>query len=258
MKKSDTPIARAGYVFLFYLMLLWLGVMLLIGNIAVLPLAFAPAKFREPFIQQAISAILRFFLWGVESVGLMHFELAELDALNQERGMLLIANHPSMIDIFLVLSRVRRGVCIMKSSIGTNIFLGVGARLAGYISNAHTGLMFRKAIDSVERGNLLIAFPEGTRTTRQPVNKIKSAVGFIAKRAGAPLQTIILTSNSAYLSKGWKIWRPPQFPIVYSARLGLRFFALENHIETALQLQAHFESELALADGDRQCVSIAK
>lgn len=237
---------RAVHIALFYLMLFWLGSMLLTGNLLALPLLIAPKKIREPLLQTGISLICRTFLWGCQTCGIMRIELDALDQLNQQHGMLLTPNHPSMIDAFLVLSRVRRMVCLMKASISSNLFLGIGAQLAGYVSNRHPDQMFRSAIQRVERGDLLLIFPEGTRTTRQPVSPLQGAAALIAKKAGVPLQSILITTNSLYLSKGWKIWRPPEvFPMVYRAVPGPLFTAEERLETTMSHLQDYFESAMA-------------
>lgn len=244
MHATEGLLLRFGQICLFYLMLLWLGVMLLAGNVGCLPLLLVPKTFREPFMQQLISGVFRLFLFGATNSGLMRLDLNALDTLNRHRKMLLVANHPSMIDVFLVISRVRKAICLMKASIGSNIFLGVGAYLAGYVSNRHTDTMLRNAAIAVAQGSLLLVFPEGTRTTRQPVNEIKPGVALIAKRSCAPLQTILITSNSDYLRKGWNILRPPQFPLIYKATLGQQLWATGSITETSNRLQAYFEQEI--------------
>jgi 1-acyl-sn-glycerol-3-phosphate acyltransferase len=236
---------RPDQLLLFYTMLIWLGSMLLAGNIAAIPLILAPRRLREPVVQWGISIICRIFLAGMSLCGAAKIDLSALDALNGQRRMILVPNHPSMIDVFLILSRVPRTVCLMKASISSNLFLGIGAYLAGYISNRQPEKMFRAAIDSVRAGNLLLLFPEGTRTTQQPVNPLQSSVALIAKRAEAPLQTILLTTNSAYLSKGWKIWKPAQFPLIYRAKLGSQIHATQSVAETSALLQHYFEKTLA-------------
>ncbi|MBK1680605.1 lysophospholipid acyltransferase family protein [Rhodocyclus tenuis] len=245
MRVGSGLLFRIGQIFLFYLLLLWLAVMLLAGNIAALPLLLTPRAFREPLMQRAISATFRLFLDVSERSGLMVLDLGALDVLNRQRKMLLVANHPSMIDVFLIISRVRSAICLMKASISSNIFLGVGAYMAGYVSNRHVSFMLRNAATAVEKGSLLLAFPEGTRTTRQPVNDMKPGVALIAKRANAPLQTILISTNSPYLSKGWKIWRAPQFPLIYRARLGQQLRACDCPAKTANTVQSYFEQELA-------------
>ena len=137
-RQADERLRRAVQLLLFYLVLLWLAVMLLVGNLLVLPLALLPARLRRPLVQSLISATFRLFLGGCCACGLMRLDLRELDALNaRPGGLLMVANHPSMIDVFLVLSRVRHALCLMKADLGTNPFLAVGARLAGYVSNRH-------------------------------------------------------------------------------------------------------------------------
>lgn len=238
---------RLFQILMFYLMLGWLGSMLLLGNIAVLPLLLLPCAWRQPLVQWAISAVCRIFLSGARCCGLMQLDLGALDALNGRSGLLLLPNHPSMIDAFLILSRIRRVVCLMKASIASNLFLGAGAYLAGYVSNRQTDEMFRQAIRVVAQGQLLLVFPEGTRTESQPVNKMSGAVALIGKKSGAALQTIIITTNSPYLSKGWKIWRPPQFPLIYRAVLGCQLAADGALEQTTQCLQRYFEENIRLS-----------
>ena len=127
--------ARARQIGLFYVMLLWLGMMLLMGNVAVLPVLLTPRWFREPLVQGLISHVFRVFLAGSQRCGLMQLDLNQLDALNHHKGLVLVANHPSMIDVFLVISRVRRAACLMKASIGSNILSVSYTHLTRTISN---------------------------------------------------------------------------------------------------------------------------
>lgn len=236
---------RVGQVGLFYLMLLWLGAMLLVGNVGLVPLVLTPRSFREPIVQRLISGLFRLFLHGAEACGLMRLDLHGLDTLNRRRNLVLVANHPSMIDVFLIISRVHRAVCLMKASIGSNILFGVGAYLAGYVSNRRVDQMLRAATASVGRGPHLLVFPEGTRTLRQPVNDIKPGAALIAARSGVPLQPILVRTNSPYLSKGWTLFRPPAFPLVYRVTVGVQLASTGKSAATASALQRYFEQELS-------------
>jgi 1-acyl-sn-glycerol-3-phosphate acyltransferase len=230
---------------MFYLLLLWLGAMLLAGNLLSVPLVLLPARLREPLMQTLISATFRLFLRGCCAFELMQLDLRALDVLNERRGgLLLVANHPSMIDVFLVLSRVRHTLCLMKSDLSSNAFLAAGARLAGYISNRRTDRMIRSAAQALTSGHRLLVFPEGTRTVQLPLNPLKPGVGLIAKRAQVPLQTILIRTNSAYLCKGWPIWRPPTFPVIYQARLGACVLASDSVTDVVERLQRQFLQEL--------------
>ena len=130
---------------------------MLFRSLLVLPLALLPARLRRPLVQSLISATFRLFLGGCCACGLMRLDLRELDALNaRPGGLLMVANHPSMIDVFLVLSRVRHALCLMKADLGTNPFLAVGARLAGYVSNRHAEGLIRQGAQALREGLLTV------------------------------------------------------------------------------------------------------
>ncbi|WP_018153039.1 lysophospholipid acyltransferase family protein [Leeia oryzae] len=243
---------RPLQVVLFYLMLVWLGSMLLAGNLVTLTLIGVPRSVREPIVQRCISLICRVFLDGCEHLGFMRLDLAALDRLNRREPVVLTPNHPSMIDAFLILSRVHSAVCLMKASISSNLFLGAGAYLAGYIPNRRPERMFRAAIRTVKSGTPLLIFPEGTRTTHPPVNAFQGAAALIARKANAPLQTIVITTDSPYLCKGWKLWRPPVFPLCYRVVPGPRILVDGSVDALTARLQAYFEAELSTTPAARQ------
>ena len=68
-------------------------------------------------------------------------------------------------------------------------------------------------LDRLLKGGAIILFPEGTRTVREPVNPMTSAVGLVAARAGVPVQTVIIECDWPYLRKGWPLFRRPSLPI---------------------------------------------
>ena len=45
----------------------------------------------------------------------------------------------------------------------------------------------------------------------------------MARRGGAAVQTVFIEGSSRYLGKGWGLFRKPELPLVYRARLGRRF-----------------------------------
>lgn len=230
---------------LFYACLLLLGVMLLSGSALCFLLAWVlPREMGLRWGRSVISWIFRSFLAVASGLGLMRLDLADLDALNDEQGLLIAPNHPSMLDVVLVVSRIRQTCCIMKSDLLDNIFLGAGARLAGYIRNDSVKGMVRLAAAELQAGGKLLMFPEGTRTVRGAINPLKGGVALIAQSVQAPIQTVILETNSSYLSKAWPLFKVPTFPLVYRARLGHRFDASQEARQTLSTLQHYYESEL--------------
>ena len=91
----------------------------------------------------------RWALWVMRITGVLRVDFTALDALRGERGLVVAANHPSMLDAVLLISRLPRVVCITKASLWDNAFLGPGIRLAGYIRNDAPLAMMRRAAAAV-------------------------------------------------------------------------------------------------------------
>lgn len=230
---------------MFYACLLWLGVMLLSGSAICFLLEWVlPRAMGSRWGRSLISWTFRSFLTVASGLGLMRLDLTALDALNDEQGLVIAPNHPSMLDVVLVVSRIRQTCCIMKSDLWDNIFLGAGARLACYIRNDPANKMIRLAAAELLAGGKLLMFPEGTRTVLGPVNPLKGGVALIAQSVQTPIQTVILETNSPYLSKAWPLFKAPTFPLVYRARLGHRFDAPQEAQQTLRTMQHYYESEL--------------
>jgi len=230
---------------LFYVLLLHLGAMSLTWNFACL-LLYPFLTRRQGVIvgRAAISSVYRGFWTCAQWLGLMSIDYTALDALARDGGLIIAANHPSMLDALLVIARVPRGICIMRANLMRNPFLGAGARLARYIRNDPPHGMIRNCVMNLQEGAQLVLFPEGTRTVQTPVNRFRPGVTLIAQMAQVPIQTVLIESESRYLTKGWPIWRTPEFPIVIRLRLGRRFAPEPDHQGLLRRLEAYFADEL--------------
>jgi 1-acyl-sn-glycerol-3-phosphate acyltransferase len=182
-----------------------------------------PRRIGAPLGQGFLTAYFRAYLFALKASGLVKIDLSALDALREERSLIIAPNHPSLLDAVLVVSRLPRVVCIMKAEIRDNVIFGGGARLAAYIRNNSPLGMVRSAAAAVRAGSQLLVFPEGTRTRQTPVNPFKGGFALIAKTAGVPVQTVFIETNTLFLGKGWPLFRMPAFPLIYRARLGQRF-----------------------------------
>jgi 1-acyl-sn-glycerol-3-phosphate acyltransferase len=194
--------------------------------------------------QFAIMAGFRLYLWCLRLTGRFHCDLTELDRLRGEGGLVIAPNHPALIDVVLITSRLPRVTCIMKAQLWDNPLLGGGARLARYIRNDSPTSMVKLAVEEIREGSQLLVFPEGTRTVTGPVNRFKGGFALIAKHAGVPVQTVFIETNSRYLGKGWPIYRMPRLPLYYRVRLGPRFTVDRDVKAFTSELETFFREQL--------------
>ena len=182
-----------------------------------------PKKLGTRLGQYAIMLGFRAYLSAVRASGLVKCDLTALDVLRDEQSLIITTNHPSLIDIVLIASRLPRAVCILKADLVDNPLLGGAARMAGYIRNDFGGSLIRRSMEAAQSGSQLLIFPEGTRTVHPPINDFKDGFGLIARKAGAPIQTVFIEASSTFLGKDWPLSRKPDFPVEYRVRLGRRF-----------------------------------
>jgi 1-acyl-sn-glycerol-3-phosphate acyltransferase len=237
----EHAVLYGGLLLLAALLVAWAPVAALAGLVL-------PRRIGVRLGQRGITVLSRGYLFVLCASRLVKLDLRALDALRDERSLIIAPNHPSLLDIVLMASRLPRAVCIIKSELGDSFFLGRAAHFAGYVRNDSAVSMVRQACQSVRAGGQLLIFPEGTRTTRKPVGSFKGGFALIAKTAGVPVQTVFIETNSPFLGKGWPILRKPAFPLSYKARLGRRFEVNGEVKDFVAEMEGYYRETLRPAD----------
>jgi 1-acyl-sn-glycerol-3-phosphate acyltransferase len=241
---------RAVYsLVVVYLGLLFFGLMCFVWSATAWLLCQVLSKERGKVIGRRVTSYgFRSYLWLLALTGAFRFDLRDLDALREAGPVIIAPNHPSLIDAVMILSRLPNVTCVMKAALVNNHIYGASARLAGYIRNDDFIGGVAQAVDDLRAGGQLLLFPEGTRTTRAPINYLKGGAALVSKRSGVPIQTVLIETTSPFLSKGWLLHRIPSTPVCYRARLGRRFMPRDNLREMIAELELYFASELARGD----------
>lgn len=229
---------------LLYSMLLLLGVICLSWTLLALPLLLLPRRVGARCGRRGILVGFRFYVRALGVTGLYRLDLRALHALRSGPPVVLAPNHPSLIDAIFIIAHDPKVACVMKSALMSNVFLAAGARLARYIGNEPTRHMIVEAVAELGRGGSVLLFPEATRTVQAPVNPFTAAVAIIAKHANMPVQTLIIEQDSAFLGRGWSIFRAPRLPVGYRVRLGRLFEPQQDVRAFTAALECYFREEL--------------
>lgn len=244
--RAVTRVLLNGYdLLVLYCGLALLGILCLAWTpIAIVIHLLLPEMRARMLGRYAIMMVFRFFLAALCMSRRFSFDLEALDALRDQPSLIIAPNHPGLLDAVMVISRLPNVACVLKTELMNNVFLGAGARVARYIRNEPVRRMIRMASRDFDCGSHLLLFPEGTRTTAQPINPFKGSIGLIALHAQLPVQTVLIETDSQYLSKGWSLFRKPPMPIHYRVRLGRRFDPPQNTRRFMLELEHYFAHEL--------------
>lgn len=202
-------LAATGFsVVLFALGALLLGV-LLAPFILLLPW---PQARRRQLARKSIQRWVKFYVWVVCKLGLLTVEFEGEEALSQP-GVLVVANHPTLLDAVLLMAVMPNATFVMKAAMAHNPFTRWIVALADYIPNDEVGVaLVEKAAMALRAGETLMIFPEGTRTQGDEL-KFKRGAANIALAAGCPLLPVVIDCQPKTLRKGEPWYQiPPSKP----------------------------------------------
>lgn len=246
---TGAPLLKRAYEYLAtYGLLVSLAALILTWTVlAVVLLGPLPPRWRKSTTRYTMMAGFRLFSSLLTLAGAYELDLGSIDTLRGGPPLILAPNHPASIDAILLLARHPDLACILKPELMSNLFFGAGARLAGFIRSDSPRRMIREAVAELRRGGIVLLFPEGTRTTRAPLNRLTGSAAVIARHAQVPIQVAVIETDSPYLGKGWPMFKVPRLPIRYRVRLGRRLEPTEDAAADTLSLEQELHRELANA-----------
>lgn len=163
----------------------------------------------------AIHHAFRLFVNFMRGLGLLRYRIAGRDRLARG-GQLILANHPSLIDVVFLISMVPNADCVVKAGLARNPFTRGPVRAAGYICNDSGAGVIDDCIASLRRGNNLIIFPEGTRTSPGVPLQLRRGAANIAIRGRCDMTPVRIRCSPPALSKELPWWRIPPSVIDFS------------------------------------------
>ncbi|MDR1229452.1 MAG: 1-acyl-sn-glycerol-3-phosphate acyltransferase [Azoarcus sp.] len=145
---------------------------------------------------------MRWFTRVMVLCGTISYEVRHAQKLDRQ-GLLVVANHPSLIDVVLLLSLLRQPNCVVKASLKTNLFTRGPVNSAGFIGNTDGPQLVDECAASVRAGDNLVIFPEGTRSLSHDgvLSPMKRGAANIALRGNFDLTPVVITVSEPMLGK---------------------------------------------------------
>ncbi|MCF6203491.1 MAG: 1-acyl-sn-glycerol-3-phosphate acyltransferase [Methylococcaceae bacterium] len=169
--------------------------------------------------QLAVHCSFYLFIGLMHRLGVMTYKIDGLEKLNRP-GQLILANHPTLIDIVFLISRIPAANCIVKESLWHNSFIKGAVTNAGYISNGDSEKMVSECVAYLKSGGTLVIFPEGTRTVFNQPYKFQRGAAHIALQANVIVTPVIISCNPSTLTKQEKWYQIPNRRFHLSMRVG--------------------------------------
>lgn len=145
---------------------------------------------------------------------------------------MILANHPTLLDVVFLMSLVNRADCIVKADLAHNPFMRGPVRAARFVFNDSGADLIGDCVRSVQAGNNMIIFPEGTRTPASGAMRLKRGAAHVALQGAVDITPVQIRCANPFLRKGEKWYRLPRqrphFEIVFGDTIPVADFALKG------------------------------
>lgn len=169
---------------------------------------------RRRIARRSIAASFRCFLTIAKTVGALDYRIDGADILRGERGCLVVANHPTLIDYVLLASVMPETDCLVKSQLLKNPFVSGVIRAADYLVNSQSDTLLSESRARLQRGDTILIFPEGTRSRPGEAMTLQRGAANIAVRCGSDLRIVAIRCSEHLLDKQSKWYDiPPNRPL---------------------------------------------
>lgn len=198
-----------------------LACVLLLAFTGYAQLRFDAAPARTRWLRRQVQKIARIWLgWGTRLRLLRHDIDLRMALPDDGSAQIVVANHPSLVDVIFVVAEVPNVCCVLKAELGHVPILGMLVRKLDYLSNDDPERLLEQGSARLAAGESLLIFPEGTRTKGAPSIRFRLGAAELALRSGAPILPIIIHYQGRYLSGIGRWYEFPQRQLHYTLEIG--------------------------------------
>lgn len=168
--------------------------------------------------RQLVSRIWLFFVKYLQFSGVISVSYQGFERLGRE-GQLVLANHPSLLDVVLIFSQQSKFNCVVKKDLLKNPTMISPILACGFLPNTESETLLEECHQVLQTQALLL-FPEGTRTGWDNVVKLHRGAVSIGLRSAKVITPIKIKMHPLSLKKGDAWYKIPKSKIHYELIVG--------------------------------------
>lgn len=184
---------------------------------------------RQRAAQRIVQRTWRLYIRIMALLGVLTYRCEGEHRLKTDHGVMVVANHPSLLDIVFLMAFMERTKCVVKAGVWNNPFMAGVVRAAGYIPNlGDPERLIQDCAAAMREGNNVVIFPEGSRTVPGQPRRMQRGFAYAAIQAGAPVRLATITVDPPTLLKGEPWYRIPDRRPHWTIQIHDRIDVLDN------------------------------
>jgi 1-acyl-sn-glycerol-3-phosphate acyltransferase len=182
---------------LFSFLVFGLGTLaLVIGAFPVMSLLFHPKARFSSYARRFISASFRFhFISMMRLMGVIKLDVDDREKYRRLSSKIVVVNHPSLLDVVMMISLIPNADVIVRGNLTRNLIVRWVVNRLYILSSLDFDVLAGACIRSLNEGNCLVIFPQGTRTPRSGEIRLKKGAARISLLSGRSVVPVYIGGN---------------------------------------------------------------
>jgi 1-acyl-sn-glycerol-3-phosphate acyltransferase len=157
---------------------------------------------RQRAVTLLIHRFFRALVAVLRGIGVMELDVTGSEVLRASGPAIVVANHPTYLDVMVLLALTPRACCVVKNAHWANpCFWGI-VRAAEYVSNVDPAQLVEAGSRRLAAGYTMIVFPEGTRSpARDRLHPFSRGFAHMALKARIPILPVLMDCDPPAFTK---------------------------------------------------------
>ncbi len=216
-----------------------------IGSVLVNFLVFPFIQNKKELCADIVRYLWKFFIGLLTVIGLIEIDIKKLDKIENK---IIVATHPSFIDILILMSLIPKSTCFVKKELASNPILKNIISSIFIPNDIEIEDLEEKSKRILDKGFNLIIFPTGIRHRKNEHLKIKKGAAMIAMSTGRNIVPIKLYSSEDFLFINQPFYAAGEKRVVFELEMCKEIeidkFKSESEIVTKKQITKEIEKSL--------------
>ena len=203
-------------IVLFFLVIFGIGSCFL--NFILFPIAkfFVKEENRLMFYSATIRLCWKFFTHLLIFSRLIKLDIKNKNEIEQIQNKIIVATHPSFIDIIILISLIPKTTCIAKESLAKHPIMKNILNTIFITSESNLEEFQKQTKQMLDEGFNVIIFPSGIRHRKNEFPKIKKGAALIAINSKKNIVPLKFYTDADFLFINQPIWSAGENTVTFS------------------------------------------
>lgn len=200
------------------LLFIFFGIGALILNLMIFPIAKVVLKEKNLlyFYSDTIHNLWKFFTTLCQISGMIRLDIKDREKIVSLKKKIIVATHPSFIDIVILIALIPRTTCLVKSDLSKNPILNNIIKSIFILEDERIDSLLKHSKEMIDNGFNVIIFPSGIRHRQDEHPKIRKGAATMAMNARADIAALKYYTDYDFLFINQPIYEAGSKPVTYT------------------------------------------